>query len=154
MLFFGEYHCTVDEKGRIKLPVDLKRQFPLEDQGVFIMAKGLDDCVMIYPLTTWKRHEDMLSKLDRLKADHRQFIASFTAGLTRIETDQNDRFVLPKQLMKYLNFPREVVLHCDADQIQVWDVNRHEQFVQDSIKKMDYLSESISDFLEQKTKKD
>lgn len=152
-IFFGEYRCSVDDKGRIKMPVDLKKQFPAEDTGAFVMAKGLDDCLMIYPLATWKKHEEMLAKLDRLKADHRAFIANFMTGLTRVELDQNDRFLLPKQLLKYISFPKEVIVRSDLDQLQVWEASRYDQYVNDSVKKMDQLSESVSDYLESKQQK-
>lgn len=146
--FLGEYHCSVDDKGRVRMPGELKKQFPAEDKGRFMLAKGLDDCLMIYPLETWKAHEERLRKLNRFNPQHRAFINAFTVGLTPIETDGNDRFLISKQLMKYIGNAKEVILKADLDQIQIWEVSKYEQYTQGNIGNVQSLSDDIAKYLD------
>lgn len=152
--FRGEFNCSVDDKGRIKLPVSLKAQFPKEDDGKFMLKKGLDECLEIYPLATWLKEEDRLRKLDKYNPVHRAFHNGFTIGLIEIGLDGSDRFLIPKNLMKYISNSREVILKGELDCIQIWDVNRYEQFTNGNLGNMHNLSIEVSKYLnEQEAKK-
>jgi MraZ protein len=153
--FLGEYSCSVDDKGRVKMPVSLKVQFPAEDGGKFMIAKGLDDCLVIYPMESWKEQEKRLRKLDKFNPEHRQFINGITIGLTQMELDSNDRLLISKQLMKYIGNAREVIVKGDFDQIQIWDASKYEQYTQLNIANMPDISRTVSKYLneqEEKTK--
>ena len=146
--FLGEYQCSVDDKGRVRMPAELRKQFPEGDKGRFMLAKGLDDCLMIYPLETWSLHEARLRKLNRFNPEHRAFINAFTVGLMQTELDGNDRFLLPKSLSRYIGAPREVVLKADLDQIQVWDIQKYEQYTQGNIAQVEALSDKVARYLD------
>ncbi|MBS1595595.1 MAG: MraZ N-terminal domain containing protein, partial [Bacteroidetes bacterium] len=64
MRFLGEINCSVDDKGRVKMPVSFSRQFAEGDKGRFMIARDLDDCLVIYPLETWKAQEEKLRQLN------------------------------------------------------------------------------------------
>ena len=46
----GEYHHTIDEKGRIVIPTKFREQ--LKDQ--FIIAKGIENCLYVYAKEDWQ----------------------------------------------------------------------------------------------------
>lgn len=148
MTFLGEFTCTVDDKGRVRMPATLKSKFPAADEGKFMMVKGLDDCLVIYPLAVWQQEEAKLRKLNRMNPDHRAFINAFTIGVSEMQLDGNDRLQISKQLMRYLGNAKEVIVKGELDQIQIWEVSKYEQFTAGNSSNMHEVSERVAKYLD------
>lgn len=58
-MFRGEYEHTIDAKGRIIIPAKLRDA--LGEQ--FIVTKGLDGCLFVYPMEQWAIFEEKLQAL-------------------------------------------------------------------------------------------
>ena len=153
MFFYGQFDCTMDEKGRIKMPASLRKQFSEEDGNRFIMAKDLEDCLVIYPLKTWKKTAQKLENLDDFNLEHRKFINASTIGLTDIELDSADRFLVSKSLMRYLGNGKDIILKGNGDKVQIWEASKFEQFTQGNISNIQSLSVEVSRFLQGKNGK-
>jgi MraZ protein len=150
MRFLGEINCSVDDKGRVKMPVTFARQLPETDKGRFMIAKDLDDCLVIYTLEGWKAQEERLKQLNNFNPTHRAFINAITVGLTEVEMDNADRFLISRQLMKYIGNAKDVVLKGQFDRIQVWDATKYEQYIQGSLANMQHLAAEVSQYLDSK----
>ena len=148
MRFIGEIQCAVDDKGRIKMPASLAKQFPVEDQSRFMIAKDLEDCLVIYPLKTWEQQEAKLSKLNDFNPTHRAFKHAITVGLTEMELDNAGRFLISKSLMKYVANAKEVILKGQFDRIQIWEVSKYEQYINGNIGNITAIAEDVSKYLD------
>ncbi len=148
MTFRGQFDCTMDDKGRIKMPASLRKQFPAEDGSRFMLAKDIEDCLVIYPMKTWEKQEALLARLNPFSLKHQQFVNAITVGLTEIEMDGADRFLVGKSLMKYLGNSKEIVLKGKFDRIQVWDANKYEQYTQGNISNIQSLAEEAAAHLD------
>lgn len=149
MRFIGEIQCAVDDKGRIKMPASLHKHFPAEDGNRFMIAKDLEDCLVIYPLKTWEKQEQRLAKLNDFNPRHRAFKNVITVGLTEMELDNAGRFLISKSLMKYIAGAKEVILKGQFDRIQIWEVSRYEQFIQGSINNIEALAEDAANAIDE-----
>ena len=58
-MFMGEYSHTIDAKGRLIIPSKFREE--LGDE--FVLTKGLDGCLSIYPMEHWKIFEKKLEAL-------------------------------------------------------------------------------------------
>ncbi len=77
-MFMGEYHHNVDTKGRLIVPAKFR-----EDLGeMFVLTRGLDQCLFGYPLNEWKIIEEKLKGLPMTKKDARAFTRFFFSGAT------------------------------------------------------------------------
>ena len=150
MRFLGEINCSVDDKGRVKMPVTFARQLPETDKGRFMIAKDLDDCLVIYTLEGWKAQEDRLRQLNPFDPRHRAFINAITVGLTEVEMDNADRFLISRQLMKYIGNAKDVVLKGQFDRIQVWEATKYDQYIQGNLANMTDLAAGVSQYLDSK----
>jgi MraZ protein len=110
MIFRGQYDCTMDDKGRIKMPAALRKQFPADEKGSFMIAKDIEDCLVIYPMKEWEAQEAKLMKLNENDPELRQFASAMMIGLTEVQFDSADRFLVSKSLSKYLGNSKDVVL--------------------------------------------
>jgi MraZ protein len=148
MAFRGQFDCTMDDKGRIKMPSALRKQFPAEDEGRFMIVKDLEDCLAIYPMKAWEEQEARLSKLNKFNLKHQQFISAVTVGLTEMEMDSADRFLVVKSLVKYLGTNKNMVLKGKNDCVQLWDAAKHEQYTQGNIANIQTLAEEAASHLD------
>ena len=153
MRFLGEINCSVDDKGRVKMPVSYSRQFPETDKSRFMIAKDLEDCLVIYTLEGWKAQEEKLKQLNPFNPKHRAFINAITVGLTEVERDNADRFLISKQLMKYIGNAKEVILKGQFDRIQVWEATKYDQYIQGNLANMQDLAAEVSQYLDSVEKK-
>jgi len=76
-MFIGEYHHTIDEKGRLIIPARFREKLGPK----FIVTKGLDHCLFAYPPEIWKELEQKLRHLPFTRADVRSFLRFFFLGL-------------------------------------------------------------------------
>lgn len=60
--FLGEYEATLDPKGRFLLPAGLKKQLPEEGANQFIINRGFEKCLTLYPIKSW---EPIFEKITR-----------------------------------------------------------------------------------------
>jgi MraZ protein len=56
-VFLGEYNHSIDAKGRLIVPAKFREELGEE----FVVTKGLDGCLYIYPNNEWDKFEKKLS---------------------------------------------------------------------------------------------
>lgn len=148
MNFRGQFDCTMDDKGRIKMPASLRKQFPAEHGARFMIARDIEDCLVIYPLPTWDKQEKLLQQLNPLNPRHRQFTGIMMMGLTEVEMDNADRFLVSKSLVKYLGNSKDVVLVGRFDRVQLWDAARYEQYMAGGVANVESLAKEAADYID------
>ena len=115
-MFFGEYNHTIDTKGRVSVPAKFREQLG----DTFILTKGLDNCLFIYPQNEWKIMEDKLKQLPLTNRDARAFVRFFFSGATECELDNQGRIRIPNNLREYALLDKEAVMIGVATRIEVW----------------------------------
>lgn len=126
--FIGEYEVTIDAKGRFLLPAGFKKQLSEGDPGRFVINRGFEKCLTIYPMATWEPIFEAISKLNDFDPKVREFRRYFLNGATMTELDGAGRLLIPKNLMEYAGIDKDVVLASQVDKIEVWDKLKYQQF--------------------------
>ena len=108
--FLGEYEATMDAKGRFLLPVGFKKQLSEERAGQFVINRGIEACLSLYPIQSWEPIFAEVSKLNDFDPKVRQFRRYFLNGATQLELDTAGRLLIPKALMEYAGLEKDVVL--------------------------------------------
>lgn len=150
--FRGQYDCTMDDKGRIKMPAALRKQFPKDEEGAFMIAKDIEDCLVIYPMKEWEKQEARLMQLNDFDPELRQFATSMMIGLTEVQFDSADRFLVSKSLMKYLGNSKDVILLGRFTKIQIWDAAKFEQYNNGGIANIKDLAAKAATYLDKLNK--
>lgn len=115
-MFMGEYHHTIDGKGRFILPVKFREA--LGEQ--FVATKGLDNCLFVYPREEWAIIESKLKQLPFTKADARAFVRFFFAGAAECESDKQGRVLIPTNLRDYAKLDKDIVIVGVSNRIEIW----------------------------------
>ena len=133
----GEYQHTLDAKGRLFIPAKLREQ--LGDS--FVVTKGLDDCLFVYPQEAWEELEQKIRQLPNTKSRSLQrFYLSSAADVT---VDRQGRIVIPPVLRSYAKLERDVVVIGVGERAELWDARRWNAYTDD----LD--SESIAQAMEE-----
>lgn len=119
-MFMGEYNHNVDAKGRMIVPSKFREQ--LGDE--FVVTKGLDGCLFVYPNEEWQSIEEKFRDVPLTSKDARKFSRFFFAGATTCEVDKQGRILLPAVLREYAGLEKEVVSVGVLKRIEIWDKDR------------------------------
>lgn len=125
----GEFQCTMDPKGRVKLPTALLKQVNAADSGRFVLNRGFEKCLILYPWSEWQVQSDKLGKLNMFVQKNRDFVRYFMSGVAEITLDSSDRFLIPKSLLEYSGITKDVVLSAFQGKIEVWDKQAYEKAI-------------------------
>src|SRR5690625_5557188 len=111
-----KYCGKADAKGRVKLPVGLKRQLdPVAEEGFVLKRSVFQPCLELYPMTKWKEIMHRMAKLNRFTRKNNDFIRRFNAGVRVLEMDSAGRLVIPEDLAEVAGISRELVLSSSSD---------------------------------------
>jgi MraZ protein len=126
--FLGEYEATLDSKGRFLLPVGFKKQLPEEVNAQFVINRGLEKCLTLYPIKNWEPLFDKISKLNDFNPKVREFRRYFFNGATMMELDSAGRLLVPQNLKEHAGLEKDIVLVSAVNKIEIWDKNKYQQF--------------------------
>ena len=138
-MFMGEYNHTIDAKGRLIVPAKFREI--LGDN--FIVTKGLDDCLFVYPNDEWTRFEEKLKSLPLTNKNARQFTRFFLAGAAACEVDKQGRILLPQVLREFASLEKDVVLVGVASRIEIWSRERWDESMNTYDGDMDEVAENM-----------
>ena len=126
--FLGEFEATLDAKGRFLLPVGIKKQLPEEEVSRFVINRGFEKCLSLYPMKSWEPLDAELSKLNDFDPKVREFRRYFLNGATLVEPDSAGRLLVPPNLKSYADLQKDIVLVAALNKIEIWDSNKYKQF--------------------------
>ena len=128
----GTYECTVDNKGRIMIPAQLKKQLDGFTTEPFILKRSVfQNCLELFPCSEWKLMMDKVNKLNRFVKKNNDFIRMYTAGVKSIDLDSNGRLLVPKDLITISKLTKNVVLSSSINIIEIWDKDEYEKSIND-----------------------
>lgn len=116
-MFIGQFSHTLDEKGRLSVPV--KFRSGLSDG--LVVTRGLDRSLFLYPKHEWERLAQKLAALPLGKSDTRAIARLMLAGAMEADIDSAGRIMIPSYLRDYANLKKSVVITGLYDRLEIWD---------------------------------
>lgn len=116
-MFIGEYHHTLDDKGRVSIPVKFRADLA---QGA-VVTRGLDRSLFLYTKPEWERLAQKLAALPLGQADTRAFARLMLAGAMEVECDGSGRVTVPPYLREYAGLAKDIVITGLYDRMELWD---------------------------------
>ena len=138
-MFMGEYNHTIDAKGRLIVQAKFREILCVN----FIVTKGLDGCLFVYPNDEWTRFEEKLKSLPLTNKNARQFTRFFLAGAAACEVDKQGRILLPQVLREFASLEKDVVLVGVASRIEIWSRERWDESMNTYDGDMDEVAENM-----------
>lgn len=126
--FLGEYEVTMDAKGRFLLPAGIKKQLPEGEGAKFVINRGFEKCLTLYPMASWQPIFSSISHLNDFDPKVREFRRYFLNGATELEPDTAGRLLIPKNLMDHASLNKDIVLVAALNKIEIWDKAKYQEF--------------------------
>lgn len=141
--FIGEFHCTVDAKGRFLIPGSLKKQVPAKEQKHFVVHRGMEKHLVMYTRKEWEKISEEVNSLNMYVKKNREFLRKFNNGATPIELDGTNRLLLPKTLMDYASVEKDIVLFAYGNRIEIWSEAEYARMMKDESENFSDLAEEV-----------
>ena len=137
-MFMGEYNHTIDTKGRLIIPSKFREL--LGEQ--FVVTRGLDGCLFLFPMNEWQAYEEKLRKLPMADKNARAFSRFFTAGATLCDIDKQGRALIPATLREFAKIDKDVILAGLLNRIELWSKERYDEM--NTFDNMDEIAEQLA----------
>lgn len=138
-MFIGEYHHSIDDKGRLIIPSKFR-----DDLGTkFIITRGIENCLFVYSLESWEKIVNKLEILPFTKKDARAFIRFFLSGASEAEFDKQGRINITSPLITYANITKECVVIGTGDRLEIWSEESWNNFFISAKDSMSDIAENL-----------
>lgn len=139
----GEFEVKLDEKGRFLFPSGLRKQLPPASQRDFMLNKGFEDCLTLYPLPEWEKVSYRLSKMNLFKPKNLMFYRLFHQGAKQIALDNAGRVLIPTALVERVGLLQEVMLIAYNDRIEIWDKSKYFNLIEGNMADFADLADDV-----------
>lgn len=140
-MFIGEYSLTVDEKGRLSIPVKFRASL---SRGA-VVTRGLDSALFLFTAKAWEELAHKMSELPISRANTRAFSRLVLAGAMDVEMDKQGRVILPDYLREFAGIKKRVVMAGLYNRLEIWDEEKWKKYKKDT----ERTSSDIAEALEQ-----
>jgi MraZ protein len=140
-MFIGEHQHSLDEKGRIIIPSKFRADLGVE----FVMTKGLDNCLFVYPKSEWEILEEKLKTLPLTSKDARAFVRFFFSGASESTLDKQGRVLIPANLREHSRLDKEAVIIGVSTRIEIWSKDHWDNYIDEDNLSYESIAESMAE---------
>ena len=137
-MFIGEYHHTVDNKGRITIPAKIREELGND----FFMTRGLEGCLYIYSKKSWDSIIEKYKEIPDTR-DKRYFMRIFLSGAVSCEIDAQGRVNIPTPLLDYAKLEKDCLIIGVDDRLEIWSKEEWEIFININENKLSDLADNL-----------
>ena len=139
-MFIGQYKYNLDDKGRIVLPSDYRRQLGSH----VVINKGIENCITLYSEAEWEKQVAKVTNLDFTHKDNRAFNRYFLSSAFNKEIDGQGRIKLEDNLVEYAKIVKECVIIGAGNMVEIWSIDNWRRQEEARDESFETISESIS----------
>lgn len=140
----GTYECKADTKGRILMPIAIKKQLSSVITNGFVLKRSVfNSCLELYPMKEWILLMEKINSLNRFNKKNNDFIRRFTAGVKTVEMDISGRLLIPKDLVKHAQIGKEIVVSSAVNILEIWNKSLYEKAIDEATLDFGALAEEV-----------
>ena len=124
----GPAESTLDEKGRVSIPIRFRDQY----QGELIINRGMDPCIWIMTPAVWEKIKQDIRKSGEYSAEEWMALEdSFFCQAQEVELDKIGRVAIPSVIRKYANLTKECIVISTGDRLSIWDADTYGAYLKE-----------------------
>lgn len=139
-MFSGEFEHTIDDKGRLTIPVKFREALA---EGMFVI-RGLDGCLFVYPPASWQELAEKVAALPLAQENARYFSRLVYSG-SECKLDRQGRILLPAPLRQHAGIENEVVIVGVNSRLEIWSKARWQEVTAKLEKEGAAFAEQLAD---------
>lgn len=142
--FFGEYEVAIDAKGRFLVPSGFRKQLPEGDAERFVVNRGFESCLTLYPINIWNAIAEKINRLNDFDPKVRDFKRLYLNGATVVDVDSAGRLLLPKGLQEYAGIKKDMVFSAQSNKVELWDKDTYYNYIRQQAGSFSRLAEEVA----------
>lgn len=143
-MFIGSFTYSIDSKGRVSIPAKLRKYMKPEANDTFVMVRGVDNCIVLYPFDQWKELvETKLGKLNEFNSKDSRFIRTFLQRAAEDSLDTQSRLLIPQNLIEYAGIQKEVFILGAINHIEIWNPVTYENYLNSQPDSFETIAEEV-----------
>jgi MraZ protein len=139
----GTARFAIDHKGRVSIPVAMRRMPTGKPIKQFLLNHGFDGCLTLFTKEQWSVIEEKLHRVAIGKPEGRAFMRAYLMDATWVSVDAQGRITIPPALLSRAGLSKDAVLFGRLNCIEIWNAKKWDEVVQVPLRDMDRLAEDI-----------
>ena len=140
-MFIGEYLYSIDEKKRLAIPAKFRKALGKNA----VITRGIDNCLVIYPVQEWKKLATKLESLPSSRIDARGFARIMLAGAVDVALDKLGRILVPDYLKEYAYLKKNVAVLGLSNRIEIWDEQKWQEYKNKTEREVGDIAERLKE---------
>jgi len=140
-MFSGEYSHTIDDKGRLSVPVKFRGELACG----CVITRGLDGCLWLYTQEEWDKIANEVSKLPVTSKNARSFARFILSGAMDAKIDKIGRVNIPKYLADYAGVKSKVIITGMHNRLELWADEKWNDFKKEMEENSEEVAENLSE---------
>lgn len=140
-MLIGEYNHNLDAKGRLIIPSKLRPSLGTS----FVITKGLDTCLFLYPQEEWEIIREKLKKLPMTNKYARSFVRFFFSGASECSLDKQGRVLIPENLRDHAGLTKEAIIIGVSTRLEIWDSKKWDQYLNEDNLSYENIAEKMEE---------
>ena len=138
--FKGRFSYSVDNKGRLALPAKLRKNVSPSSNDTFIVTRGFEQCLFVYPQDEWGKVEDSIRGLS---PSNRFFVRTLLQWAVDGQLDSQARISIPQDLLKFAAIENEVLIIGVLERIELWNPKIYEEYMNNQPATYETVAEAV-----------
>ncbi len=119
-MYYGESQASLDDKGRLNVPMQFRSVMDVHDHDVWYMTRGFDGAIFVFEKENWQRLVQQSGGHLPLEPRMLDFRRLFLGGVAKVKRDNQGRLPVPAHLREYAGIDREAVVLGVEDHLELW----------------------------------
>ena len=125
--FYGKFEYTIDEKGRLNVPAELRRGLGPEADDTIAVTYGYGDYLQAFGLDDWRDREEAVRKLPWGDPHARDIKRRVGSGASIQRLDGQGRIRISRELLDEVGIQDRVRVVGAVDCFELWNPERYDE---------------------------
>jgi MraZ protein len=141
--FKGSYEYSVDNKGRVNIPARLRKYVSPEANDTFVITRGYERCLFVYPQDEWNKLEQSIRNLTPTNPKHRYFMRTLLEQAIESQLDGQSRITIPKDLLRLAGIENDVLILGVLERIELWSPQIYKEYQKSQEESYESVAQSV-----------
>ena len=119
--YLGSFQHQIDEKGRLSLPAQFRRE---SGDEALVLVHAFPESLTLYPQSTWAKVEERLREMMRSSPQARAYVLRVTANAVEVTPDKQGRILVPQRMQDAVGIAGPTLVVGALDKIELWNPER------------------------------
>lgn len=142
--FTGHAEHSIDSKGRVPVPMRMRRAMAPEADNTFMATRGIERCIYLYPLDHWQRViEPQVDGLNQYQPESRHFARMLGMWAEPVTLDGQGRVAFSKKLADFAGLAPGGKAHVNGafHRVEIWAPDVFEAYLNEQEAQYEQLAQ-------------